>query len=101
MIHEMSPLSMAEASGFIKKKKDTETDVKGFIKKFSEISNEKAKELRKKMEELNLLKLDSKHISKVIDILPENMQELNKIFPDVGLTEDESTRILEEIKKFR
>lgn len=101
MIKDTAPLSMAEASEYIKKKKDAEIDVAGFIKKFKGISPKTAKEIRKNIQALNLIKVNPKHISKMIDLLPENKQDLNKIFSDVSLNEDETNKILEEIKKSR
>ena len=91
---------MAEAAEFIKKK-DADLDVGIFIKKFTKLSPGKAKELRKNIEKLDLIKVSEKHIGKIIDVLPENKEDLNKIFADVGLDEDETNKLLEETKKFK
>ncbi len=101
MIKDNQSLSMTEASEYIKKKKDAEVDVIGFIKNFIKLSPKEAKELRKELEELNLMKVNRDHISKLIDLLPENKGDLNKIFPGANLEEDETNKILETIKKFR
>jgi DNA-directed RNA polymerase subunit F len=90
---------MAEASEYLDK--DSGTDVKGFIKKFTKIKPDKAKELRKKLEELDLLKIKEGHIAKVIDLLPDTAEDINKIFSDVGLDEDENKKILETVKEYR
>ena len=98
----MQPVSMAEALEYIgKKSEDSETDVRGFIKKFAGMSPKDAKEMRKKLEELDLMKIRAEHISKIIDILPENAEDLNKIFVDVSLDEDEIKKILETVKQFK
>lgn len=99
MIKETKPLSMAEAAEFVKKK-DSEIDMGTFIKKFVKLNPKKTKELRASIEGLDLMKVSDKHISKLIDILPENKEEINKIFTDIGLDEDETNKLLEEIKKF-
>ena len=65
------------------------------------LSSSDAKELRKKLSDLNLLKLKQEYISEIIDILPENQENLNKIFTDVSLDEDESKKVLDVIKEFR
>jgi DNA-directed RNA polymerase subunit F len=45
--------------------------------------------------------MKSDYIVKIIDTLPENSEELNKIFIDVSLDEDETRKILDTIKKFK
>ena len=41
------------------------------------------------------------HISKIIDLMPEDKENVNKIFTDVSLTEDETKQILDTIEEFR
>ncbi len=101
MIKEITPLSMAEADKYIQKRKDVEFDAKTFIKKFSKIKPEKAKELREKLESLNIVKINEKHISKMIDFLPRDKSELNRVVSDAGLDEDEINKILETIKSYQ
>ena len=101
MIRNTEPLSMAEIIGYFKKSEDSETNVKDFIKKFKKSNPKEAKELRKKLEELDLMKLKTEHIVKIIDLMPENQEELNKIFIGVNLNEDEIKKILETIKEFK
>jgi len=91
---------MAEATEYISNKKEEGKQIKSFIKKFSKISPEKAKELRKKMQEKDLIKINEKHISKIIDLLPTDPEELNQIFTDIGLNNDEIEKTLETIKEF-
>ncbi len=97
MIKNTIPLSMAESSEYLEKGNDTLV----FIKKFTNMKPEKAKELRKKIQNLENIKISETHISKVIDILPEKAEEVNKIFTDVGLDEDETQKILEIVKEYR
>jgi len=100
MIKNNEALSIAETKGYIKTKSN-ETDLLGFIKKFTKLNVKEAKEFRKKLEELNLMKMKSEHIIKIIDLMPENKEDLNKIFIDIGLNEDETKKILETIKEFK
>jgi len=90
---------MAEANEYVDK--DSGSDVVGFIKKFNKTKPEKAKELRAKLKGLDLIKMKEEHISNLIDLLPETSEELNKIFSDVGLDEDETKKILDTIKEFK
>jgi len=98
MIKNNEPLSMAEASEYLGK--IDSTDVKGFIKKFTNLKPAEAKELRKKLENLDMMKLRAEHIVKVIDLLPENQEDLNKIV-EVSLDEDETKKILETVKEYK
>ncbi len=101
MIKNNEPLSMAEASAYVGKSSDSDTDLVGFIKKFTKIKPEKALELKKEIQELDLVKVNSRHLSKIIDLMPEDKEELAKIFVDIGLNEDETNKILDIIKKYR
>ncbi len=101
MIKNNKALSMIESLEYIKSSKDEGKEIKGFIKKFSNIKIEDAKELRKKIEELRILKLDDRSISKIIDALPENQEELNKIFVGISLDSEESEKIFGLVREFK
>ncbi len=97
MINESKPISMAESSEYL----DKDSESLQFIHKFVKMKPKQAKELRKKLQELKLIKLDEKHISKIIDLMPEKAEEINKIFTDIGLNEDETKKILDTVKEFK
>lgn len=101
MIRKTTPLSMAESLEYIEKEKKAEKPVADFIKKFVKITPKEAKELRKKLDDLKIIKLNDVNISKIIDILPEKAEEINKIFVDISLDENETKRILDTIKEFK
>ena len=44
------------------------------------------------------LKIKKDHVVKIIDLLPADASDLNKIFIDVNVNEDEINKILEIIK---
>ena len=46
------------------------------------------------------MKMKSDHASKIIDVLPETNEDLNKIFTDVGLDENETKKTLDTVKEF-
>jgi len=92
---------MTESLEYIQDSKEGETEVKKFIKKFVKISPKEAKELRKKLEAFDMMKLKPEYIAKIIDIMPENTENLNKIFSDVSLDEDETKKILDTVKEFK
>ena len=92
---------MVEVIEYMKKDKENNAELIGFIKKFLEIDLKKAKELKKEIEKLGLMKVKEENIIKIIDLMPNSAEELNKIFVDVSLDEDETKKILDTIKKYR
>ena len=92
---------MAEATEYIGETKDSEVEVKKFIKRFVKLDHKEAKEMKAKLESLGLAKLRPEYITKIIDFLPEETESLNKIFTDVSLDEDESKKILDVVSQFK
>jgi|SRR3989344_2809131 len=101
MIINKEPLSMAESLEYVKDKESGDSDIVGFVKKFVKLKPVEAKEMRLKINSLNNIKIREGDISKIIDIMPENKEDLNKIFMDISLEEDESNKILEIVKKYK
>ena len=99
MIKHRESLSMQEAMQYVDKEKRPE--LIAFAKQFAKMSPEKAEELRKKLNDLNLIKLNKSNISKIIEILPEDKDGLIKILPDSNLDENETNTILETIKEHK
>jgi len=100
-IKNSEPLSMAEVVEFVEKENEDESNVIGFIKKFNKINSKDAKELKEELGKLEIIKIKTDYIIKMIDLLPETSEELNKIFVDVSLDEDETKNILDTIKKYK
>lgn len=71
------------------------------LKNYVNTKPEKIKLLKSEIEKLNILKLNSKHISKIVDLMPEDAEDLRKIFvgEDFNLDQDEINSILETVKK--
>ena len=93
---------MSEAKKILGSLEETEKikQVDVFIKKFLKIKTEKANKLKEELKNLELLKLKEEDIVKIIDLMPEDVLDLNKIFVDVALNEDETNKILETVKKY-
>ncbi len=98
MIKQRESLSIIEVEQYIKDNENA-AELSKFIKKFSKLNLKKAKELRKELQDLDLMKVKSDQISKIIEILPEDAEDLNKIFTDISLDEDETQKILNTVKK--
>ncbi len=103
MIINNTPLSMPESLTYIKQKDGDlrNSDLIGFIKKFTELKPNQAKDMREKLNLLKNIKLKNEHISKIIELLPDNNEDLNKIFMDISLDEDESNKILDIVKQYK
>jgi DNA-directed RNA polymerase subunit F len=101
MIKTKEPISLSETEEYLKENTLFNNDLKGFIKKFNGLKKEDAKNLRKEIESLELIKIKSEQTVKIVDMLPETKEDLNKIITDVKLNEDEIGRVLEKIKKFK
>jgi DNA-directed RNA polymerase subunit F len=103
MILERTPLNLNEVQEILEdlpdggKKEETEV----YLKKFLKTKPEQSKKMKEELEKLDLLKLKKEYIVKIIDLLPEDVTSLNKIFTDVSLNEDETNKILEIIKNNR
>lgn len=79
---------------------EKEMQIKAFIKKFVDVDVEKAKNMRKELNELDLIKLKDEHIVKIIDFMPKDAEDLNKVAADVSFDQEETTKILDVVKKF-
>ena len=97
MIKNNKPLSMAESKEYIEK----DSDISKFFKNFVKFDVKEAKEFRKKLESLNLMKMKELQIVKIIDMSPEDKEDLNKIFIGISLDEDETKKILDTVKSYK
>ena len=72
-----------------------------YIKKFAKTKPEKSKALLKSLEELDLIKLKREHLVKITDLMPEEAEDLKKIFfgSEVNLDQDDVNSILERVKQ--
>lgn len=89
---------MAEARAYLP---EGHEELNAFIKGFTTIEPEAAAELREKLLSLDIIKLNEKYISKIIDVLPENKADLNDILTDANMDENESNNILQTIKEYK
>ena len=101
MIKERVPMTMYETRELVEKLKETEKtkELASFIKKFEKSDAKAAKKLKEELEALELIKLKTADIIKIVDIMPENAIELNKIVSEAGLDSDETNKVLETVKK--
>lgn len=100
MIKEKKALALYEVNEELDKVKETDKSkvIKSYIKKFSNTDEKQGKKLREEIVALNIIKLKNEDIIKIIDFMPENVIELNKIVNEANLDSDETNKILETIK---
>ena len=101
MIRNNDPISMIESLEYLKAAKDEGKETIAFIKKFNKLNPKDAKEMKEKLKKADLMKLDEKSISKIIDILPDTAEDLGKIFVGISLDEEENKTILEIVKEIK
>lgn len=99
VIKEESPLTLAEVYDLVEDNEKGE-EIKKFLKTFVKTNAKNAKKMKQELTDLDLIKLKEINIIKIIDFMPENSSELNKILIDVSLDEEETNKILDVVKKY-
>lgn len=103
-ITKKTPLSIAELQEFLDKKEENKKmeAIREYVKKFAKLTSEEAKKLRQELRELGIAKLGEEQIVKIIDIMPEDADDLRKIFFATStLNQDEIQKILDVVKKYK
>jgi len=99
MILSKKPLNLAEVKALAANVAENKPIV-NYLKSFSKLNKEKASKLTEEITSLNNPKLKDEHIVKIVDFLPQDLGDMNKILIDVGLTDAESNAILDIVKKY-
>ncbi len=99
MIISKKPITIAEVKQIVEKL-DERKELKEYLKKFSNISPDKVDKLKSDLKNIDNYKIREEDIIKLIDFLPKDKEEVNKIFVDTSLSEEEANIILEVIKKY-
>lgn len=100
MIKESRPISMAEVLNMVGDSEKAEK-IKEFINSFDVLDIDKANKLKEELAALNLAKLKDEYIIKIVDFVPSDAAELNKVIIEVSLDADEVNKILEVTKKYK
>ena len=98
MINKMEPLNLAEVKELVDSIEERK-ELKDYLKRFGKSSKEDSAKLTKELEAFDNMKIKKEHIVKIVDFLPNNSEDLNKIFNDVSLDEKETNELLEIIGK--
>ncbi|MFC1685706.1 hypothetical protein ACFLZZ_01645 [Nanoarchaeota archaeon] len=108
MIKDKTAVSLTEVKEILSEHPPIEDNKRAeavlkYIKKFSKSKPEKGKALLKVLEDLDLIKLKKEHLAKIVDLMPEDAEDLKKIFvgSEVTLDQDEINTILERVKQHK
>lgn len=91
VIEEM-PLTMAELKEKLQSiKKSQDLSFRGnktmeYINNFVKISAKQVNEIKAKIKELDIIRLKDKHISKIIDIMPQDAENLKTVLVQDNIT---------------
>jgi DNA-directed RNA polymerase subunit F len=94
MILEKTSIPLVEVNAIVKDMEDKQT-LQIYLNKFTKLTKDKAKHLSEEIIALNNMKIREEQVIKIVDFLPCDAEELNKIFIDTPLSEDEIKSILE------
>ena len=106
---EEKPVSMAELKEFLDSKKKEKKELNfrenkslEYINSFVKLKKDKALELKKELESLDVIRLREKHIIKLIDLVPTEIDDLKMIFSGEGVTlkSEDLNKIIDIIKKY-
>ena len=102
------PISLEEMKLHLEEIKKRDKDLNFRAKKTGEYLNlvtktkcKKPEELKKELESLDILRLKPKHIAKLLDTLPQDLDSLRMIFSGetLALKQEDLPKIIEVIKK--
>lgn len=100
MIKKLTCLSLVEMREILKKiEGDTARALEDFIKKLTKISLSEYEKLKDNLTKLDIAKLKEEDIVNLIDLMPEDPEDIRKILVGISLNQDETNKILQVIKK--
>jgi len=99
-VKEETPITLAEVVTLAGDSEKADS-IKKFIKGFNKMDVAKAREMKEALVGLDLIKLKDEHIVKIVDFMPSDAADLNKVLVEVSLDGDEVTKILEVVKNFK
>lgn len=101
-IIEEKPISMAEVKEILDKKDKLNskgTLTKEYFKSISVTKVDKAKNLIERLKKLEITRLKDKHIIKIVDIMPHDMDSLKMLISqEVTIKQEELQKILDTLK---
>ena len=98
MILSKKPKTLAEVKDLVK---DIDNKpLNDYFKSFVNLSLDKSDKLKSELSSLNNLKINEEDIVKLVDFIPKDKEEVNKIITETTLSEDETNAILSITTKY-
>ncbi|HLC53526.1 MAG TPA: hypothetical protein VJK03_03200 [Candidatus Nanoarchaeia archaeon] len=97
-VHNRTPVALAQVKEYLKDV-DENKPIVAYCKAFSKHSSGDAAKIMSALRDLNNPKMREELIVKILDLVPQDAEDLNKIFLEVSLTEEEANAILALVKK--
>lgn len=99
MILNKTPLTLAQVKAYASGLEENKVLV-DYLKAFSNLSKEKAESLLAEIHALNNPKIKEELAVKVVDLLPQDAEDVNKIFLENSLSEEETQALLAVVKNY-
>mgnify|MGYP001611256417 CR=1 FL=1 len=99
MILTKTPISLARVREYAKNVDETKPIV-SYLKNFCELSQSDAEKLVQEIRALNNPKISEELLVKIVAFLTRDSEDLNKIFLEISLSEEEVNAILALVKKY-
>ena len=84
MIKKTEILNLPEVVEYLAEDKEKNSELIAFIKKFNSFKPKEAKELKKKLNDLGIIKMREEQVSKIIDIVPDTLIVNSAILPETS-----------------
>lgn len=105
-----TPITMVELKSELDKikKRDEELNFRAnktdeYLSQFLEVSTKKGKELKEKLVSMDISRLKEEHITKIVDVMPQTVEELKVLLQGYVLTvsQDNMKKIIGVVKEFK
>lgn len=99
MILNQKPLTLPEVVDTIGDS-DKAKEMKKFIKNFNKMKVEDALKMKEELLALDLIQLKEEHIVSLVNFVPKDATELNKVLQGVSLNQEEVDKLLNVTKNY-
>lgn len=99
IIINKQPLTLAQVEEYVSKQENAKA-TNDYLKEFNKRSREESEKLAAEIRALNNMKIKEESIIKIVDLSPQDSEDINKIFTEVSLSEEEINAILSITKKY-
>ena len=93
------PLTLAQVAEYVAKQENANA-TNDYLKEFNKRTKEESEKLAAEIRALNNIKIKEESIIKIVDLDPKDSEDINKIFTEVSLSEEEINAILAITKKY-